>query len=392
MPLSRRRFLGTAAWLAAGAAVSPQALAGIRPAASGAIDAGRLDAVLEAAVAARHTPGVALAVWHRGEPLYRRAIGSANLETASGLGIDSVFRVGSVSKQVTAALVLRLVGQGRLALDDPAQKYLPVLSKHAPFSVLELLNHTAGIRDGEYDTRADHTLSHLEQAERMAAQAPFFDFPPGTAWLYSNAGYLLVGAIIEKVTGLSLAQAAATELFEPLGLRHTAFDRSGEVVPGRVSGYTPTGEAAVPFENAAWLDVGLAGAAGALRSTAEDLCRWQQSLWWSDALPRDFARPLAVAARLRDGRLAREARFAERDRAMGETDYGLGLMLDRGTRDGSLILGHHGGINGFAAYAASHPASGLSYACLCNADTHPGLPLRDVRRTVFAAVLPPPVD
>lgn len=392
MPWSRRRFLGAAAWLAGGASMPALGLAGGRPAASGRFDAARLDDILDAAVATRQTPGVAMAVWRRGEPLYRRAVGSANLETASGLGTDSVFRVGSVSKQVTAALVLRLVGQGRLGLDDAARTYLPVLSDHAPFSVRELLNHTAGVRDGDYDTRADHTLSHLEQAERIAAQSPFFDFPPGTAWLYSNAGYLLVGAIIEKVTGLPLAKAAAEELFEPLGLRHTAFDRSGEIVPGRVSGYTPTGETAVPFENAAWLDVGLAGAAGALRSTAEDLCRWQQALWWGGALPRNFARPLAVAARLRDGRLAREARFAERDRAMGETDYGLGLMLDRGTRDGSLILGHHGGINGFAAYAASHPASGLSYACLCNADTHPGLPLRDVRRAVLAAILPPPAD
>ncbi len=390
MPWSRRRFLGTTAWLAAAAGLPAHARAGGSPAASGAIDAARLDAVLEAAVAERHTPGVALAVWRRGEPLYQRAVGSGNLETANVVGPDSVFRAGSVSKQVTAALVLRLVGQGRLALADPAQKYLPVLSKHAPFSVLELLNHTAGIRDGDYDTRADHTLSHLEQAERMAEQTPFFDYPPGTAWLYSNAGYLLVGAIIEKVTGLSLAQVAAAELFEPLGLRHTAFDQAAEIVPGRVSGYTPTGEAAAPFQNAAWLDVGLAGSAGALRSTVADLCRWQQALWWGDALPKDFARPMTVAARLRDGRLAREARFAERDQAMGEIDYGLGLMLDHGTRDRSLIVGHHGGINGFAAYAASHPASGLSYACLCNADTHPGLPLRDVRRTVFAALLPPP--
>jgi hypothetical protein len=96
---------------------------------------------------------------------------------------------------------------------------------------------------------------------------------------------------------------------------------------------------------------------------------------------------MTLPGRLRNGKLSSTHRFSEKDQPMGNTQYGLGLMLDEATLDGSLIANHHGGINGFASYLASHPSSDLAYACLCNADTHPGLPFRDIRRGVFADLL-----
>ena len=346
-----------------------------------------LDRLVDDAVQSHRVPGVALVVWEGGRAVYRRWAGMANLETGTAVDAGSVFRVGSISKQVTAVLMLQLAAQDKLALSDPASDYLPFLKRHAAFSLLELLQHTAGVHDGDYDV-SGLAGSHIEQAQRIARQQPFFDFDPGTAWLYSNANYLLAGAVIEQVTGKPLAELAAESLFSPLQLAHTAFDAPMQVVPGRVSGYTPTEVATAPFDNAEYIDVRLAGAAGAMRSTADDLCRWLEAVFGERGLPAEFARQMVEPGLLRNGERSSTRRFSDADRAMGDTQYGLGLMLDRNTRDQSLIVQHHGGINGFAAFAARHIPSGLTYACLCNADTYPGLPLRDIRRAVFRDLLP----
>ena len=390
MPFSRRDFLIASAALAivpvTGSARAKR-ISSIVP----TLDRGdmeQLDALIDAAVAQGNTPGIAFSLWRDGEEIHTRTAGLANLETATPVIGASVFRIGSLTKQFAAAIVLKLVAAGQISLADPARKFLPFLGKHEPFSVLELLNHTAGVHDGDDEIGKPQTLTQVELAERIAAQSQFFDFSPGTAWLYSNANYLLVGAIIEQVTGKPLAEVAGSLLFAPLSLRDTAFDAGSDVVAARASGYTPTGSSERPFQNAEYLDVTQAGAAGAMRSTASDLCRWHHALFHSRVLPAEFAAQMTMPGRLRNGELAGTHRFSENDKAMGDTQYGLGFMLDKATRDKSLIVSHHGGINGFAAYLATHVPSGLSYACLCNADTHPGLPFRDIRRKVFADILP----
>ena len=385
--LTRRALLASSSSVLAASMVARQSTTLAAPPGPWGERGALLDRIVDDAVQSRRVPGVALVVWEGGRAVYERLAGTANLETGTPVDAGSVFRVGSISKQVTAVLLLQLAAQGKLALSDPASDYLPFLETHADFSLRELLQHTAGVHDGEYDL-SGLAGSHIEQARRIANQQPFFDFDPGTAWLYSNANYLLAGAVIEQVAGKPLAALAAETLFSPLQLRHTAFDAPAQVVAGRASGYTPTGVATAPFDNAEYIDVRLAGAAGALRSTADDLCRWLEAVFGKHGLPAEFATQMVEPGRLRNGKHSSTHRFSEADRAMGDTQYGLGLMLDRSTRDGSLIVQHHGGINGFAAFAARHIPSGLTYACLCNADTYPGLPLRDVRRTIFRDLLP----
>ncbi|MEO8670570.1 MAG: serine hydrolase domain-containing protein [Tahibacter sp.] len=388
MITSRRKFLISGAALASGMfaknAIS-QAIATTANLQRLGFD--RLDTLVEQTVSSFQSPGMALVIWKNGKEVHSRYAGFANLETRSPVTEASVFRIGSLTKQFAAALILKLVDAGKMSLADPVHQYLPFLTKHDPFTILELLNHTAGVRDGDDSTVGVPTHSQIEQAERIAQQAPFFDFPPGTAWLYSNANYILIGAIVEKVAGTSLADAASSLLFQPLNLHDTAFDNPTDMVVGRASGYTLTGKPTSPFQNADYLDVSLAGAAGAMRSTASDLCRWHRALFGSEGLPLSFAKRMTLPGRLRNGKLSGTNRFSENDKPMGNTQYGLGLMLDNATLDRSLIANHHGGINGFAAYLASHPSSGLTYACLCNVDTHPGLPFRDIRRQVFADIL-----
>lgn len=391
MTISRRDFVISSAILASSSFAIPAIAKDVQSTASTLerSDLEQLDALVDEAVSARNTPGIALTVWKSGKEIYSRTAGLANLETGTRVADTSVFRIGSLTKQFAGALILKLVSTGKLSLSEPAHKYLSFLAKHEPFTILELLNHTAGVRDADVDTATLQTHSQIEQAQRIAQQNPFFDFRPGTAWLYSNANYILVGAIIEQVTGKPLAGVAATLLFKPLGLYHTAFDTPAEIVEGRASGYTPIEAPDTPFQNAAYLDVDLAGAAGAMRSTASDLCRWHHALFHAEAVPASLTARMTSAGRLRNGRLASTNRFSENDKPMGDTQYGLGLMLDNATRDKSLIANHHGGINGFASYLASHVPSGLSVACLCNVDTHPGLPFRDIRRTVFREILRP---
>lgn len=389
MTISRREFLISGAILAGSAFTAP-AISGVPAIVPKLdhVDLERLGTLAEQSVSSFNTPGISLVIWKNGQEIYSHHAGLANLETRTRVTDPSVFRIGSLTKQFAAALILKLVAAGKLSLTDPVHTYLPFLDKYEPITILELLNHTAGVRDGDYDTTNLQSHSQIEQAQRIAQQEPFLDFRPGTAWLYSNANYILIGAIIEKVTGKSLADAGALLLFQPLGLQHTAFDTSSEIVLGRVSGYTPTGKPERPFQNAEYLDVALAGAAGAMRSTASDLCRWHHLLSLGNALPMSLAKMMTLPGRLRNGQLSSSNRFSEHDKPMGDTQYGLGLMLDNATLDGSLIANHHGGINGFASYLASHTSSDLTYACLCNADTHPGLPLRDIRRGVFADLLP----
>lgn len=179
------------------------------------------------------------------------------------------------------------------------------------------------------------------------------------------------------------------QLFGPLGLHDTAFDSVNDAVPRRANGYTPGETPGKRFVDADYLDAGLAGAAGAMRSTASDLRRWQRALFTGQVISPALTVRMTAPGRLRNGQLASTRRHSDHDRAMGDTQYGLGLMLDTSTRDGSLIAQHHGGINGFASFLATHVPSGLGFACLCNVDTHPGLPFRDIRRIVFREVLQP---
>jgi CubicO group peptidase (beta-lactamase class C family) len=384
MPLTRRSLLK---WGAATVGAAGLGSAGIVIAAASLPDA--LRRILDDAVAQGAAPGIQLAVWQRGTPLAAYAAGTANLETGTAASIGSVFRIGSLTKQFAAALAAALAEQGKLDLDAPASHYLPSFRGKPAFSVLELIHHTAGLHSDEEGEALAGEITQARLAEAIAAQATLFDFPPGTAWRYSNANYHVLGAILEQVAGQPLAVVGRTLLFDRLGMAHTAFDHDGDIVPGRATGYA-FGDGDPPvLRNAPCIDIAQAGAAGAMRGTADDLCRWHAALLDGRVLDAAGLRAVLAPARLRDGRPGSAHRARAEDAAMGATEYGFGLLLDRATRDGSLIVQHNGFIAGFSAYLATHVPSRLTVACLCNADPNPGLPFRALRRAVFAELLAP---
>src|SRR5271169_2861422 len=174
------------------------------------------------------SPGCSLAVARDGRLLYARSYGMANLELDVPLSPSSVFDIGSTSKQFTAASVLLLEKQGKLAVNDDVRKYLPELPDYgSKITFLHLLNHTSGLRD--YLTLMDlagintDSVTTDEDALQIIARQRVLNFAPGSDWLYSNTGYFLLSIIVKRVTGKSLREFAAENIFSPLGMTHTQY-------------------------------------------------------------------------------------------------------------------------------------------------------------------------
>lgn len=334
------------------------------------------------------SPGIQLVVMKAGVLTENIALGFGNLETKTVVSPQSVFRIGSLTKQITCTLLLKLQSEKKLSFNDSAAKYLPFLSKHAACTIKELAQHTAGIHEEPEAPELHGEVTQLRLAQAISEQRQFFDFPPGTAWLYSNAGYIILGAIIESVTKQSLSSVVESYLSKKLNLSNTTYDDLMPIVMGRTSGYSQTESTKQPFKNAAVIDVIQSGAAGAMRSTALELATLHQALLLGSLLTPSERAELLSPSLLRNGKPSNTNRFSEQDRAMGDAHYGLGVHLDSSsTRDRSLIVHHSGFISGFSAYLATHIQSKTTIVCLCNVDANPRLPFRDIRRATFRDVL-----
>ena len=343
-----------------------------------------------AAIAAGACPGVALGVARRGRRFWAAGVGVADIGAGAPLRPESIFRIGSLTKQFTAALIVRLAAQGRLGLDDPVARHLPAFAKFAPVTVRQLANQTAGLHSDESEdasTPSDGRRSQIDLANAITNQAVVFDFPPGTAWLYSNANYIVLGAVIEAVTGKPLAQAADAMIFKPLGLFDTAFDTAGATIPRRVAGYTPVEGQPGAFIPAAFIEVSEAGGAGAMRSTVIDLHRWHQALFSGRLFDARHVEIMLAPGRLTDGRLSGDKRFSPNDASYGEVQYAMGLLVSPPVNGVRSAL-HYGAINGFAACLETFVESGVTTVVLCNGDIGPDMPFRSIRRIVKDRILP----
>lgn len=349
-----------------------------------------IEQAVTAAMAAGACPGAMVAMTRNGATLLSHGFGLANIETQSPVTERSVFRIASLTKQFTAAAIIKLSAIGRIDLGAAAADYLPAFARLQRFSLLELMNHTAGLHSDEGDdaqpASAPPARTQIQLAEEIAAQPRPFDFDPGTAWLYSNANYVVLGAVVEQVVGKPFANAMAELIFRPLGLSSAAIDRPADVVLGRVSGYSAIEEPAKGFANAAFIDVSQAGGAGAMRARAIDLCRWHEALLGGRLFDRAHVDRMLTPGRLRDGRLSGAHRFSADDAHYGDVEYACGLLIS-GPSDPHRSIFHYGAINGFAGLLQSYPEKGLTFTVLCNADIGPKLPFSAIRKAVLSAYL-----
>jgi len=322
------------------------------PAAAATQDATRADAIVQKTMHGEGAVGISVAVARGSEMVYSKAYGFADLEFAVSADEETMFRIGSVTKQFTAAAILKLAERGKLSIDDPLTKYLPDYPTHGQEITLHhLLTHTAGVPNYT-DLGPKWELvqaRELSDAELLALWKDLpLDFAPGERWKYSNSGYYLLGMVVAKVSGQSYADFVRETFFEPLKLTRTRYDSNGEVILNRAQGY---GFEDGKFWNDRFLGMSQPGAAGALISTASDLVRWQQALVSGKVVSPESYLEMTTPFMLANGR---------------ETGYGMGLQLD--AQAGQPCVWHGGGIFGFNSVLLYFPGEKLSVAVISNSE------------------------
>lgn len=301
------------------------------------------------AVAARAlqagVPGLTIAV-RRGDSFFFRAYGLANREAGVAATVQTEYQIASVSKQFTAAAIMRLVERGTLQVGDPARKWLPELDERFDaITIHHLLTHTSGVRDYSSQlTTAWEPKTQQEIVALITSGPP--KFTPGSDWEYSNSGYFLLGMIIERASGMSYAQYLRETFFEPLAMHATSYCGTGRPSP---DGYffNATDGSVVPIRAA---DMSLVFAAGALCSTAPDLVRWTVALATHAAVSAE-----SYALMTTDFNPDQALRFP----------YGYGLSVM--PLDGRRRIWHNGSILGFQSHVAHYPEEDLTIVVLTNA-------------------------
>ena len=310
--------------------------------------AGQIDAMVATAYPA-DGPGAAVLVLRDGEIILCKGYGLANVELGVPMAPAMVFRLGSVAKQFTALAILILADEGKLALADDITTYLPDYPTQGQAITIEhLLTHTGGVKDLEFlPARLAVERSDLSVAELIALfKDEPLDFVPGTAWSYSNSGYILLGAIIEQVSGMSYADFIQQRIFTPLGMTHSYYDNPALVIPGRVAGYTRTNDG---YANAAYMSMTQPYAAGALASSVDDLAKWDAALYTNKLVKQSTLRRMFKSVVLMNGQTP---------------GYGYGWGV--GSYEGDPIQDHNGGINGFYTEVMRLPADKVYIAILSN--------------------------
>ena len=268
-----------------------------------------------------------------GKVVFEKGVGMANLEWNIPNTPDTKFRLGSITKQFTATLILQLVEQGKIKLDGKLIDYLPNYRKDtgAKVTIHNLLSHTSGIPSytslpGFFQNVSRNPFTVDDFIKQYASGD--LEFEPGTKFLYSNSGYFLLGAVIEKVTGKSYEQVLKERIFDPLGMKNSGYDHWGTILSKRATGYTRTPGG---YETAPYLDMSLPYAAGSLYSTVEDLLIWDQALYGDKVLSAQ-SRQLMFKPNL--------------------NNYGYGFVITKATLSPPAklqvpVIQHGGGINGF---------------------------------------------
>ena len=294
-------------------------------------------------------PGAAIIVKKDGKTIFRKGYGLADLELALPVEPDMVFRLGSITKQFTSVSVLMLAEQGKLGLQDEITKFLPDYpTQGRTITVENLLTHTSGIQS--YTDmpewlplwRKDFTVKELVDFFKNKPMT----FEPGRRWAYNNSGYVLLGAIIEKVSGKTYEAFVDGHIFKPLGMKSSFYGSTERVIPRRVPGYQ-MGKGG--FVNAPYLSMTQPYAAGSLLSNVDDMADWSEAVFSGKLVKKEWLDKAFTPYKLKNGE---------------SSGYGYGwFTADFG---GHRSIEHGGGINGFTSYAMTFPEDGIYLAILTN--------------------------
>lgn len=329
--------------------------------AAGAPDlAAKIDRIVTPYVTTLDFMGV-VAVQRDGEAPLVLPYGLASVELGVQHRAPGIFMIGSVSKQFTAVAILLLEQEGVLKTSDPVSAYLPDVRYSGQITIEQLLTHTAGVPDIYSLQRFGETAGREGTFEEVIRDLGRMELThrPGSAYAYSNGGFTLLAAIIERVSGISYGEFLARRIFDPLGMTSTSHDRPGPVVENRVPGYDPWGRdllTPVPPVSAAYTT-----GSGSLWSSAADLLVWTSAL--------------------HSGRLLSNASYEKLTRDYGN-GYGYGVSVFQ--RFGRDVVGHDGRVAGYASDVARYLEDGITVVILSNVQS---VARDEIRRSVAAAVL-----
>jgi CubicO group peptidase (beta-lactamase class C family) len=333
----------------------------------------RIDSLAQAWLADTHTPAVSIAVLRGRDTLALKGYGLADISSKRAAGATTIYRIGSITKQFTSAAIMRQVEQGKISLDDDMSKYLPDFPLHDHHvSIRQLLNHTSGIHSYTSNIAWPLTWSkELTPREIVRfVENDTFDFAPGTKWLYNNTGYVLLGMILEKVTGMPYAQYLQREFFAPLGLRRTSYCPSSPSDTAFAAGYAVARGSVAPAQ---YLHMSHPFSAGALCSTVGDFAMWQRALAGGRVVNARSFGLMSTPDTLNNG---------------NRLSYGFGLVP--GNFAGHRSIGHSGGVNGFTTASLYFPADTLNVVVFSNANGGPDPLALNLARAVLGLPLVSP--
>ncbi len=305
------------------------------------------------------SPGCALGVIRDGRILYRNGYGSANLDYRLPLTPNSIFDIGSTSKQFSAMSILLLEKDGKLNIDDDIRKYVPEIPQYAAgtITIQHLLNHTSGLRD--YLALARLALKRADDfytdddVLAMIARQKELNFAPGSEYLYSNSGYFLLSTIVKRASGgKTLRQFAEERILKPLGMGATHFhDDHTEIVRNRATGYGRVAETTPPRIKINMSTLDMVGDGGIYTSIG-DLAKWDQNFYTHKVGGEAILTRMQTPSKLSSGK---------------EIAYGLGLVIE--PYRGLPSISHGGSWAGFRAELLRFPSERFSVICLCNLAT-----------------------
>lgn len=320
-----------------------------------------IDDAIRASMAKDHIPGVAVGVIKDGKLVVARGYGIANLEDGAAVTPETVFRIASMSKQFCAESILMLAAEGKLSLDDPVSKYVegtPEAWKE--IRIRHLLGHQSGIHEINetkgYDFRDDYTQGQLLDLMKAGA----LDFEPGTRFSYSNSGYYILGWIVQRVSGQTLAAFAQARIFGPLGMTHTSYYRQIDLVPGRADAY----RWATDHYTNGWPERSATGdGSGAVLTTLADWAKYDAALDAGTLVPKTMQAQMAFGTPFKDGK---------------RSPYGFGWYE---SAEGAVF--HTGSSYGFTSAFIRDPKSHVTVVVFRNSNGGPALDMANAVRTAF---------
>src|SRR5262245_61989948 len=302
----------------------------------------RMDQIAQSYVSNRQFMGSVL-VARGNEVLFSKGYGSANLEWQIPNASTTKFRLGSITKQFTAASILLLEERGKLKVEDPVKKHLPdAPAAWDKITIFNLLTHSAGLPNFTSFPDYRSTEAFATTPEKLVARFRdrALEFEPGDRMSYSNSGYVLLGYLIERISGDSYERFVQNNIFIPLGMKDSGYDSNSTVIARRAAGYEPGPNGPV---NAGFIHMSIPHGAGALYSTTEDLLRWEQGLFGGKVLSAASLQKMTTPFK---------------------NNYAFGLVVAN-TPKGKRIS-HNGGIEGFNTSMAYYPDDKLTVVVLAN--------------------------